>query len=287
MAEAGSADAAASGSAQIRTRTIPGPPDLAVDEAGEGPLLIFLHGIGGNRTNWAEQVVSFAGDGFTAVAWDARGYGDSDDYDGPLDFGDFARDLIRVMDHYGAEKAHLCGLSMGGRIAQDFIARYPARVATLVLVATHAGFSNFSPEEQEKIIALRLKPLAEEGKEPVDIAPVVAASLRGPDATEEQYQRLVASMAALHKDSYMKTVRATALFNRTAELDQIEAPTLLVYGENDPLTGPEIGEELHRRITGSLLTVIPRAGHLINLEKPAAFEAAIRPFLAKHRDLAY
>jgi len=273
--------------AEIQSAKISGPPDLALDEAGTGPLLIFMHGIGGNRTNWTDQIRLFANEGFRAVAWDARGYGDSDDYEGPLDFSDFARDLDRVLDHYGVTKAHLCGLSMGGRIAQDFHALFADRVATLSLVATHAGFGNFTPEEQEKFVALRLKPLAEEGKEPRDIAPVVAASLRGPDATEEQYRTLVASMEKLHKDSYMKTVRATALFDRTADLKNIAVPTLLIYGESDPLTGPEIGQAMHEQIAGSEMVVVPRAGHLINLEKPAEFEAALRPFLAKHRDLAY
>ena len=270
----------------IQFRKIPGPPDIAVDEAGAGPLLVFMHGIGGNRTNWTEQVEAFAARGFRAVSWDARGYGDSDDYDGALDFSDFSHDLARLLDHYGVEKAHLCGLSMGGRIAQDFHALYSERIATLTLVATFAGQSNFSPAERERFVALRLKPLAEEGKEPKDIAPVVASTLRGPDATEAQYQRLVASMAALHKDSYMKTVRATSMFERTAEIEAIRAPTLLIYGDGDSLTTPEIGRGLHERIAGSEFVVIPRAGHLINLEKPAEFDAALRPFLAKHRDLA-
>ena len=270
----------------IRFRKIPGPPDIAVDEAGEGPLLVFMHGIGGNRTNWTEQVESFAARGFRAVSWDARGYGDSDDYDGPLDFSDFSHDLARLLDHYDVERAHLCGLSMGGRIAQDFHALYPERIATLALVATFAGQSNFTPAERERFVALRLKPLAEEGKEPKDIAPVVATTLRGPDATEAQYARLVASMAALHKESYMKTVRATSMFERSAELEAIRAPTLLIYGDGDSLTTPEIGRGLHDRIAGSEFVVIPRAGHLINLEKPAEFDAALLPFLTKHRDLA-
>ena len=101
------------------TEFIPGPVRLAVDRKGEGPLLVLLHGIGGNRTNWRDQMPVFSRH-FTTVAWDARGYGLSDDYAGDLDFKDFARDLGRVLDHYGAQKAHLLGLSMGGRIIQDF-----------------------------------------------------------------------------------------------------------------------------------------------------------------------
>jgi 3-oxoadipate enol-lactonase len=63
---------------------------------------------------------------FHAVAWDARGYGDSDDYDGDLDFGDFATDLARLLDHFNVSRAHLVGLSMGGVIGLDFVSRCQA-----------------------------------------------------------------------------------------------------------------------------------------------------------------
>ena len=98
-------------------------PKIAVDYAGQGDLVVFLHGIGGNRRNWRAQLPVFAAAGFRAVAWDARGYGDSDDYDGPLDFYAFRDDLARVLDHFSAETANIVGLSMGGRIAASFHAK--------------------------------------------------------------------------------------------------------------------------------------------------------------------
>ena len=120
--------------------------------------------------------------------------------------GDFARDLKGLLDHFGVEKAHLCGLSMGGRIAQDFYLLFPERVKTLTLVATFSGFRNFSSEERQRFINLRKKPLVEDGKEPRDIAPVVAKTLIGPTAADDKFQRLVQSMEKLHKDSYVKTI---------------------------------------------------------------------------------
>ena len=131
-------------SAEIKTIRIGPAPRVAVDHAGHGPFLMFLHGIGGNRDNWADQLPVFA-EHFQVAAWDARGYGDSDDYDGPLSFADVSRDLIRVLDHFKVTRAHLVGLSMGGRIAQEFTALFPARVATLTLADTHASFKDFPP----------------------------------------------------------------------------------------------------------------------------------------------
>jgi 3-oxoadipate enol-lactonase len=271
--------------AAIRTRHIPGTPGLTVDEAGTGELVLFMHGIGGNRTNWTQQVQKF-GEHFLAVAWDARGYNGSEDYDGDLDFSDFARDILRVLKFYGRKKLHLVGLSMGGRIAQDFYALYPQHVATLTIVASFTGFQNFSDADRQKFLSLRLKPLIEEGKEPRDIAPIVARTLCSPNATEEQYQRLLASMAALHKGSYIKALKATTLYNRTAELDRIAVPTLLIFGEADTLTTAGMGRQMHARITGSRLVVVPKSGHLVNLEQPDAFEAALEPFLFEHRGRA-
>jgi 3-oxoadipate enol-lactonase len=271
--------------AAIRTRHIPGTPGLTVDESGTGELVLFMHGIGGNRTNWTRQVQNF-GEHCLAVAWDARGYNGSEDYDGELDFSDFARDILRLLKFYGRKKLHLVGLSMGGRIAQDFYALFPQHVATLTIVASFTGFQNFSDADRQKFLSLRLKPLVEEGKEPRDIAPVVAKTLCSPNATEEQYQRLVASMAALHKGSYIKTVKATTLYDRTAELDRIAVPTLLVFGEADTLTTADMGRQMHARIKGSKLVVVPKSGHLVNLEQPDAFEAALEPFLFQHRGKA-
>ena len=102
-----------------QTRRTGGPVAIAYDIAGNGPLVAFLHGIGGNRTNWEGQVEYFSA-GFCAVAWDARGYGASDNPPHALRFGDYADDLARLLDHLDAERAHMVGLSMGGMILQDF-----------------------------------------------------------------------------------------------------------------------------------------------------------------------
>ena len=267
----------------IETVFIEGAPRLAVDRAGAGTLVFFLHGIGGNRKNWTGQIEALSGS-FHAVAWDARGYGDSDDYDGPLDFGHFAEDALRVLDRFGAERAHLVGLSMGGRIAQDFHARFPERVATLVLCDTRADFQeSMTPEKRAEFIRLRQAPL-KAGKEPRDIADALVESLVAPGADDAARRRLWESIARLHKESYLKTIEASLSFDRSAEIDRIRVPTLLIYGEHDTLTPPAIGRALHERIAGSEFVEIEGAGHLTNIERPEAFNAALLAFLAKHRD---
>ena len=94
---------------EIHTRHIPGEPRIAYDEIGGGPPVLFLHGIGGNRTNWREQLRACAL-AHRAIAWDARGYGQSDDYEGSLDFAFFADDVVRLLDHLDIGKAVLVGV---------------------------------------------------------------------------------------------------------------------------------------------------------------------------------
>jgi 3-oxoadipate enol-lactonase len=179
------------------TEFAPGTPRLAFDVLGDGPTVVMLHGIGGNRSNWHDQMPALAAAGFRAVSWDGRGYGLSGDYDGLLNFEDFSHDLARLLDHLQVEKAHLIGLSMGGRILQDFYPLYTDRVATLVLCATVPGFDkSLSAEKREEFVRLGTAPLLA-GKSPAEMAPAVAGTLIGPKAPRTAYDRLLASMAAL------------------------------------------------------------------------------------------
>ena len=259
----------------------PGQPAIAYDQMGEGPPVVFLHGIGGNRSNWHDQLPALAAAGFRAIAWDARGYGGSDDYDGPLEFPDFSADLARLLDHLGVDRAHLVGLSMGGRILQDFYGRHGDRATTLTLCATMPGFDKtLTPERRAEFVRLRKQPLLD-GKSPEEMAPAVAKSLLGPNTTDIHYQRLVASMAALHVESYIKTVEATVMFDHHVDLPAISSPTLLVFGGADQLAKPEVGERMHQQIPGSELRILAETGHLVNLEQPEAFNRIVLDFLAR------
>lgn len=267
---------------------VDGSPRIALDVMGAGPLLVLLHGIGGNRQNWHFQLPAFAGD-FTVAAWDARGYGSSDDYDGDLDFSDFSHDLNRVLDHFGAAKAHLCGLSMGGRVAQDFYALYPERVATLVLCDTFAGDDTSDTRSGrsqtiDEFVQSRIQPFLD-GATPAEVARHCGGKLMAPSASAETRQLAIDTASQLHVESYIKTVRASAAFSRVDNLGSIGVPTLLLFGDVDPLTPPSVGEYMQERIKGSRLVVIENAGHMTNLEQPAAFNDAVLSFLREHRDL--
>ena len=122
------------------------------------------------------------------------------------------------------------------------------------------------------------------GKEPKDIAPAVVETLLGPQASEAHRQRLLTSMAALHKESYIKTVEATAYYDRSADLPNIKVPTLLVYGADDRLTPPKIGRRMQADIPDAEFVLIAAAGHLVNIEQPHEFNRAVLAFLRANAD---
>ncbi len=257
---------------------VPGLPRLAYSSIGCGSLLVFLHGIGGNRANWARQL-KVLGQDYHAIAWDARGYGDSDDYEGPLAFADFSHDLRRLLDHLKADTAHLCGLSMGGRIALDFYDRYPARVKSLILCDTFPGFdASFSREGRERFVRERRQPLME-GKELSDIAPLVARTLVAPDARPEVVQELIDSMCMLHKDSYIKTIEGMTLYTPITDVSEIRVPVQIIVGAEDKLTPPSVSQKMADAIPDARLLVLEGTGHMSNLESRDAFDRCVREFL--------
>ena len=258
-------------------------PRIAVAHAGAGPLVVLMHGIGGNRGNWRDQFEALA-DRFHVVAWDARGYGDSDDYEGPLDFADFSADLARVLDHFAAPAAHLVGLSMGGIIAQDFYRRQPRRVLSLVLADTRNRIERHNSDE---FLRQREAPLLA-GLAPSDIAPRLARALAGPNAGSEAIERLQASVAALRKDSYLKVLRATTKIlehpdfrgrHTFLDLESVAVPTLVICGTEDTITPPELSQAIVEGVAGARIAWIEGAGHLSNIENPAQFNRALRGFL--------
>ena len=252
-------------------------PSISVDYCGQGEMVLFLHGIGGNKKNWKNNI-SFFSKQFLSVALDTRGYGDSDDYKGELDFNDVLDDLRKVIDFFDKDKAHIVGLSMGGQIATLFYNKYPSYVKTLTLCDTHFGLSNLSPAEIEKFINLRKEPLIN-GKEPKDIAPIVASTLIGDINNKSAYEQLVNSMELLHKKSYLKTIETSMRTEHRHVFEKIDVPTFIMVGELDTLTPPSMSKEIMKEIKNSRLSIIPNAGHLSNIENPKVFNQKLLEFL--------
>tara|TARA_Y100000766_G_C18858657_1_gene582106 strand:- start:517 stop:1332 length:816 start_codon:yes stop_codon:yes gene_type:complete len=264
---------------QFKTEKVTNSPDIVINRAGNGPLLILLHGIGGNKSNWYHQMQYFHRF-FDTVAWDARGYGDSDDYDGDLNFEDFSKDLLTLINHCNSEKAHLCGLSMGGQIAQDFYRLYPDRVKSLTLAATFTHWlAILNQDALNKYLDLRLHALKYKNKSLNDIAQDAAKQLIGPKTSKNVLQQITDSMGMLHKDSYIKTLISSTQYTNIVELEKITVPTLYIFAEDDSLCPVEYGITMAKKTPNSQFVLVKNSGHLINLEQPEYFNESVLNFL--------
>lgn len=260
---------------------VPGTPRIAYAQSGSGAeSLFFLHGIGGNKGNWNEQLRYFARKGYRAVAWDVRGYGDSDDYKGSFRFEDVSADLLRLMESLKVKRAHFVGLSMGGRILMDFAWRYGKHVSSLTLCGSFPSFGKaLSPAQREDYLRLRREPLLA-GRNFQQLAPELIASLAGPDVQPAVYDALHTSICRLRPKSYLKALEAAVYFDRSKELESITAPTLLLYAENDRLTPPQMGQEVQAMMPNATLQILPRCGHLMNLENGPLFNERVHAFIS-------
>lgn len=262
---------------EFKTDLVQGSPRIAVDHAGSGELVVFLHGIGGNRRNWHAALTALS-NAYHAVAWDGRGWGDSEDYDGPLRFEDMAADLVRVLDHFAVDRAHIVGLSLGVKVALNFAYLFPDRLRSLTLCDGSITSRSADPETLKEFVRLRQQPLLD-GKEPADIAEPVARSLVSVRAVPGALEQLIDSMGRLHKDMYLKALELAVMTPDAPGLDRVDVPTLVVVGEDDTLTPVAAARQIAAAIKGARLEIVAEAGHLVNIEQPERFNRILRDFL--------
>lgn len=256
----------------------------AFDGAGQGDAaVLMLHGIGGGRSIWNAQasgtLQGLADAGYRALALDLPGYGDSVAM-GPPDMDAFVGAVQAVIDLEGPRRVLLLGHSMGGMVAQEFVARHPERVQGLVLTCTSALFGKADGAWQRQFIAERLAPL-DAGLGMVGMATKLVPGLVSPAAPEAARRSAFEVMARVPESTYRAALATIAGFDRRDALAAITVPTLLLAAEHDRTAPPEVMQRMAARIAGSEYVCLPDAGHIANVEAPAAFNAAVLDFLRR------
>lgn len=247
---------------------------------GSGDVAVFLlHGVGGGKEAWLDNLDAIAGAGCRAIAWDAPGYGESAPV-ASLDNAAFARALVSLIDHVGAPVSVLCGHSMGGLIAQEVVARYPGRVQGLILSATSPAFGKPGGEWQREFLASRFAPL-DAGIGMAGLAPDLARGMLAPGTSDVVVARAAGIMARVAESTYRAALAAIVSFNRLAELAAIDVPTLCLAGEHDAVAPVKVMRRMAEKISGAEFQVLPGAGHIANMETPEAFNAAVVEFLQR------
>ena len=248
-----------------------GDPDL--------PPLIFLHGIGGAARAWRGQIEAFS-DRYRAMAWDMPGYGGS----APLPAVSMAT-LAEALQHFlrevGAAKPILVGHSIGGMIVQQWLTRYPDIAAAIVLAQTSPAFGRADGDWQKEFIGARLGPL-DRGETMASLAPTLVKELVGdnPDVRGTELAR--DCMAAVPEASYRASMLALLGFDQRSALKNIAVPTLVLSGSRDKNAPAPMMAKMATYIPSATYVELEGAGHLVNLERPAAFNAALDSFLRAH-----
>ena len=243
--------------------------------------VLLLHGVGGGRGAWDDACsatgAALAQAGLVALAVDLPGYGLSPSIQ-PFDLPGMARAVLALIDSLGSAPVALVGHSMGGMVAQELLALAPDRVCALVLASTSPAFGKPDGDWQAAFLQSRLAPL-DAGLGMAGLAPQLVAAMVAPGAAAAVLQPAQALMAAVPEATYRLALKALVAFNRRADLARIAVPTLVITGEHDRTAAPEVAQRMAQRIAGSQVQILAGAGHLLNIEQPDAFNAALSAFL--------
>jgi len=239
--------------------------------------LVFLHGISGDAAGAAALLPGLTPAGWRGLAWDMPGYGASRAIE-PVDFDGWAGALVALLDAADLARAVLVGHSLGGMIALHTAARFPGRVAGLVLACCTPAFGASSGALQRDFLARRLGPL-DEGADMRGLAVDLIPGMVGPGADPEVVGAAVERMAAIPPDSYRAAMHALVRFDQRAALPGLSMPALVVAGRHDRVSAPAVVRSMAGRLPDARYRQID-AGHLAPYEAPDAFAAVVREFLA-------
>jgi pimeloyl-ACP methyl ester carboxylesterase len=244
-------------------------------EAGAGPVVILLHGLGGDTSNWAPTIGPLA-EKYRVIVPDQIGFGKSD-----KPFLNYrVATLVDFLDGFykelKIERASLVGNSLGGFTAAAFALAHPEKVERLVLVDA-AGFA--VPKDADMRVLGALNPSTREDVRRILPLVFYNKQLFGSEAVIEQFfaRRVTAGDGYTIQRFIESIVRGEDLLDN--RLDKIKQPTLIVWGREDGLTPMSMAERFNKEIAGSQLVVIEKCGHVPQLERAAEFNAAVLKFL--------
>ena len=268
---------------------------IEVDDQGlpGGEPLLLIMGLGMQLVGWPDEMVQLlVSRGFRVVRLDNRDAGLSQGFDelgvphmmpvmlryamhlpvpAPYGIADMADDALGVLDALGIARAHVCGASMGGMIAQHLAARHPARLKSLTLMMSSSGARGLPQPSLKVRRALLSRP---DGSDPAAVGAHLQRllTLIGSPAYPADPERLRARLQATvqrawrPKGTARQIVAVVADGDRSALLPRIEAPTRVIHGQADPLIPVGAGHDLVAKIRGAVADIVPGMGHDLPLQ---------------------
>lgn len=273
--------------AQEQFADLPGGIRLCFTDEGDGAPILLIIGLGFQLVHWPRAFIdALVSAGHRVIAFDNRDSGRSTYLDGPVpslmqkltrrappgayDLGDMARDSVALMDHLGLDRVHLVGMSMGGMIAQTIAARHPERVASLTSIFSTTGARKVGQPGLRMMLELSRKPETERAAF-VERRMALSRFIGGkgfPADPEEARATFALSFDRGGLAQLAGTGRQIGAIiasgDRTAELANIQAPTLVIHGDRDPLVHPSGGRATAQAIRGARHETIAGMGHEIS-----------------------
>ena len=237
------------------------------------PVVLLSNSLGTRLEMWDPQIRALAGR-YRMLRYDSRGHGRTSTPDGPYSIELLASDAVALLDALGIERAHFCGLSMGGMVGQVLGAEHGDRLLGLTLCATAC---RLGPKElwNERIGAVIEKGMAAVAEGVIERWLTKRYRDQAPAEVERVRQMILETPAK----GYAACCAAIRDMDLCEMLGRIRVPTLVVAGEDDPATPPDVVREVHERIPGSRFAIVPHAAHLLSIEQADRFDRALLEFL--------
>ena len=247
-------------------------------DGDQGPWVTLSHSLGCNLTSWDAQAALLSKH-YRVLRYDSRGHGQTSAPTGAYSLDEMAEDVHQLLTHLGISQTHWIGISMGGMVGQTYALAHPGVFQSMLL----ADSTSRRPPQAAAMWGERIRTARAEGMQGV------LESTLTRWFTEDYRARAPAALARIAEgilstpvDGFCGCCEAISKIDVLDRLPEIKCPTLIMVGEHDHGTPPEMSRQMHAHIKGSEFVLVKDAAHIVNIEQEAFFNQAMLTFLAQH-----
>jgi 3-oxoadipate enol-lactonase len=247
------------------------------DGPEQGPVVMLSNALASDFTMWEFQVPALVESGNRVLRYDSRGLGHSAVPEGPYAMEMLTADAVGLMDAFGLEKVHFCGLSMGGMVGQMLGSQHGERLMSLTLSSTSAYVA---PKEiwDERIETVQKGGMAVVADATIDRW-FTKAGQKHLASSVENVRRVILNTPV---NGFCACCAAIRDMDQRETIHTVSGPTLVMVGENDTGTPVSAAEYIHQRINSSAINIIPDAAHFVQMEQSSSFNHALLEFINKN-----
>ena len=245
---------------------------------GSGPPILLIMGLSFTHEMWFRTLPAVRGR-YRTIVFDNRGMGKSSVPSGPYTMARLAEDAKRVLEAAGEDSAHVVGASMGGMVAQEFAVRFPGAVRSLILACTSSSGLRGKWPEFGSLRAKCFSPFVPRRERELALASMLYGAKTPAEKIDEDVHVRVG--CGWNARGFFNQLAGVLMWDGGSRLPRIEAPTLVVHGEEDRLVPPENGRRLARSIPNARFRLVPDAGHILTTDRPEICNEILSDFLER------